>query len=154
MTGSVLTGAGADTASQDGALSVASVNGTAVSGPTTINGLYGTLVIKADGSYTYELNNSLLAVNQLNAGDKLRRHLQLRGQGHGRLDVAQHAGHHHQRPHRRAAGGDHPGGWHGQRPGAARRHDVLDAGLTISSEAGVASITLGFTSRTAAARPR
>ena len=40
-------------------------------GPTTINGLYGKLVIQADGSYTYELNNSLLAVNQLNAGDKL-----------------------------------------------------------------------------------
>ena len=40
VTGSVLTGAGAD-GSQDGALSVASVNGTAVSGPTTINGLYG-----------------------------------------------------------------------------------------------------------------
>ena len=38
---------------------------------TTINGAYGTLVIKADGSYTYTLNNAPPAVNQLNDGQTL-----------------------------------------------------------------------------------
>ena len=58
-TGSVLTGTGADTASKDSGLTVATLDGTAVTtAGTTINGAYGTLVIKADGSYTYTLNNA------------------------------------------------------------------------------------------------
>ena len=59
VTGSVLTGTGADTASKDSGLTVATLDGTAVTtAGTTINGAYGTLVIKADGSYTYTLNNA------------------------------------------------------------------------------------------------
>ena len=39
---------------QDSGLTVATLDGTAVTtAGTTINGAYGTLVIKADGSYTY-----------------------------------------------------------------------------------------------------
>ena len=51
---------------------MATLDGTAVTtAGTTINGAYGTLVIKADGSYTYTLNNALPAVNQLNDGQTL-----------------------------------------------------------------------------------
>ena len=40
-------------------------------GTTTVAGLYGTLVIAADGSYTYTLNNSLAAVQALNASQSV-----------------------------------------------------------------------------------
>jgi VCBS repeat-containing protein len=38
---------------------------------TKVQGLYGTITIHADGSYTYELDNSKRAVQALNDGDKL-----------------------------------------------------------------------------------
>ncbi|MFA5712174.1 VCBS domain-containing protein, partial [Mycolicibacterium sp.] len=41
--------------------------GGAVSGPTTVEGLYGTLTVRPDGSYTYALNNDHPAVKGLNA---------------------------------------------------------------------------------------
>jgi VCBS repeat-containing protein len=40
-------------------------------GTTTVAGLYGTLSIAADGSYTYTLNNSLAAVQALNASQSV-----------------------------------------------------------------------------------
>ncbi|MFW8566924.1 retention module-containing protein [Orrella sp. 11846] len=48
-----------------GAVSEPVVSGT----DTVIQGDYGTLTIKADGSYTYELDNTILKVQALNAGD-------------------------------------------------------------------------------------
>ena len=38
----------------------------------TINGLYGTLLVKADGTYTYTLNNSNAAVQHLTTGEHLQ----------------------------------------------------------------------------------
>jgi len=44
------------------------VNGQTISGSTVINGVYGTLTIAADGSYTYALDNSKAATNALAKG--------------------------------------------------------------------------------------
>ncbi len=49
-------------------LTVASVNGVAVSGTTTIVGTYGTLVIQANGQYTYTLANTQTNVVALATG--------------------------------------------------------------------------------------
>ena len=51
----MLTGTGADGVKDSSSLTVATLDGTAAvtTAGTTINGAYGTLVIKADGSYTY-----------------------------------------------------------------------------------------------------
>ena len=110
VTGSVLTGAGADTASQDGALSVARsmARPSRARATTTINGLYGKLVIQADGSYTYTLNNANAGGQRAEHGRPAHGHLQLRGQGRRRFDGAQQAGHRHQRQHRWRAQGDDP----------------------------------------------
>jgi VCBS repeat-containing protein len=43
-----------------------------VSGSSTVAGLYGTLVINANGTYTYTINNSLAAVQALKAGQTLQ----------------------------------------------------------------------------------
>ncbi|MEJ7138505.1 VCBS domain-containing protein [Amphibiibacter pelophylacis] len=47
---------------------VGKVNGTTVSGDTTIKGTYGTLHLQPDGTWTYQLDNSLAAVKDLRAG--------------------------------------------------------------------------------------
>ena len=117
-------------------------------GPTTINGLYGTLVIKADGSYTYELNNASAAGRQPAERRRPARTPSTTWPGHGRLDVAQQAGHHHQRQHRRAAGGDHPVAGRATTCRCRKARRPATQGFTISSAGGVAS-TLGFTKRTA-----
>ncbi|MBS0340274.1 MAG: VCBS domain-containing protein, partial [Proteobacteria bacterium] len=44
---------------------------TQVAGATTVQGLYGTLTINTDGSYTYAVNNDLAAVQALRQGDTL-----------------------------------------------------------------------------------
>ncbi|MBO3273853.1 VCBS domain-containing protein [Pseudomonas schmalbachii] len=44
---------------------------TAVNGSQSIQGLYGTLTVAADGSYTYVVNNDLPAVQGLKIGDSL-----------------------------------------------------------------------------------
>jgi VCBS repeat-containing protein len=61
--GNVLVGAGADTVGAD-------VNATPVT-PATVALSYGNLVLNADGSYTYTLNNANPAVNALNNGQSL-----------------------------------------------------------------------------------
>ncbi len=45
-----------------------------------VNGTYGSVVINADGSYSYVVNNSNAAVQALNAGDTLIDCLHLHGQ--------------------------------------------------------------------------
>jgi VCBS repeat-containing protein len=64
-TGNVLSN---DTDGAGKTLSVASVNGTAVTGTTTVVGTYGTLVIQPGGQYTYTLNNTAANVQALAAG--------------------------------------------------------------------------------------
>lgn len=64
-TGNVLSN---DTDGAGKTLSVASVNGSAVTGSTTIVGTYGTLVIQPGGQYTYTLNNTAANVQALAAG--------------------------------------------------------------------------------------
>jgi VCBS repeat-containing protein len=79
--GNVITGgaggAGADIKGAD-AVSVSGVQSGTVTGhvadghvDTKVQGQYGTITIHADGSYSYELDNSLAAVQALNDGDKL-----------------------------------------------------------------------------------
>ena len=64
-TGNVLAN---DTDGAGKTLSVATVNGIAVSGTTTIVGTYGTLVIQPNGQYTYTLANSQANVQALTSG--------------------------------------------------------------------------------------
>ena len=52
-------------------LTVASVNGTTVSGPTTITGTFQTLVIQPNGSYVYTLSNGSTPVRSLHNGQAL-----------------------------------------------------------------------------------
>jgi len=61
--GNVLVGAGADTVGAD-------ANATPVT-PASVTLSYGSLVLNADGSYTYTLNNADPAVNALNDGQSL-----------------------------------------------------------------------------------
>jgi VCBS repeat-containing protein len=61
--GNVLLGAGADTVGAD-------ANATPVT-PASVALTYGSLVLNADGSYTYTLNNADPAVNALNNGQTL-----------------------------------------------------------------------------------
>src|SRR5574343_1950710 len=61
--GNVLVGSGADTVGAD-------ANATPVT-PATVALSYGNLVLNADGSYTYTLNNANPAVNALNNGQSL-----------------------------------------------------------------------------------
>ena len=73
-TGNVITdndGTGADSDPDGEPLYVTNVNGTAVSGSTTIVGFYGTLVIAPNGSYTYTLDNSNPTVQALQNGETL-----------------------------------------------------------------------------------
>jgi VCBS repeat-containing protein len=44
---------------------------TTVAGAQTFNGLYGTLTLNSDGTYSYVVNNSLAAVQALKVGDSL-----------------------------------------------------------------------------------
>ena len=53
-------------------LSVATVNGIAVSGTTTFTGTYGTLVIQPNGQYTYTLANSQANVQALASGQMVQ----------------------------------------------------------------------------------
>jgi VCBS repeat-containing protein len=64
-TGNVLTN---DTGPAGDPLSVASVNGVAITNTTTIAGTYGTLVISPDGDYTYTLANNQANVRSLANG--------------------------------------------------------------------------------------
>ncbi|MCB8878168.1 phage head spike fiber domain-containing protein [Acidisoma silvae] len=50
-------------------LSVASVNGIAITGTTTVTGLYGTLVVQANGNYTYTMNAGLPLTADLLGGE-------------------------------------------------------------------------------------
>ncbi|MGB0935526.1 MAG: Ig-like domain-containing protein, partial [Alphaproteobacteria bacterium] len=52
-------------------LMVTNVNGTMVMGATMINGMYGTLTINEDGSYTYNIDETNSAVMMLMPGDDL-----------------------------------------------------------------------------------
>ncbi|MCA9151241.1 MAG: DUF4347 domain-containing protein, partial [Planctomycetales bacterium] len=54
-----------------GALTVSTVNGSAGNVGVAVNGAYGTFQLNADGSYTYTLNNSLAAVQQLHHQDNI-----------------------------------------------------------------------------------
>jgi len=62
---------GPETDGDAGADQVISAGSTSASGGVTVSGTYGTLVIGADGSYTYTLNNTDLAVQALRAGEHL-----------------------------------------------------------------------------------
>ncbi|WP_341674743.1 VCBS domain-containing protein [Niveibacterium sp. SC-1] len=65
---------GADTRQVDGIRTGDEAQGgsfSVVSGPQTLAGLYGTLTVKTDGSYSYEVNNDLAAVQALRPGDTL-----------------------------------------------------------------------------------
>ena len=64
-TGNVLAN---DSDSNNRILTLQSVNGVAIAGQTTIVGLYGTLVISPNGTYTYTLNNSSSSVRELMNG--------------------------------------------------------------------------------------
>jgi VCBS repeat-containing protein len=64
-TGSVLAN---DSADAGATLTVTQVNGAAASVGATLTGTYGTMVINANGSYTYTLNNSLPSVQALSLG--------------------------------------------------------------------------------------
>ena len=68
-TGNVLAN---DTDGPGKTLSVATVNGIAVSGTTTIVGTYGTLVIQPNGQYTYTLANSQANVQALTSGQMVQ----------------------------------------------------------------------------------
>lgn len=76
IAGNVLTGApNADEADSDAnaadVLNVTEVNGNAGNVGVSVAGLYGTLTINADGSYSYELDDSNAVVNALTAADRL-----------------------------------------------------------------------------------
>ncbi|MEE1864922.1 VCBS domain-containing protein [Pseudomonas auratipiscis] len=45
---------------------------TAVTGPQTVSGIYGTLTVFANGDYRYQVNNALAAVQALKPGDTLQ----------------------------------------------------------------------------------
>ncbi|WP_413694598.1 VCBS domain-containing protein [Pseudomonas sp. JUb96] len=61
-----------------------------VTGSQVINGLYGTLTIATDGSFTYVVNNSLAAVQGLKQGESLiEQFTYSMGDTAGRLDTAQ-----------------------------------------------------------------
>jgi VCBS repeat-containing protein len=65
-------------------------NFTAVSGATAISGLYGTLTINPDGTYSYVVNNSNATVQRLSAGQQLVEFFSYRLTDTGGLDdVAQ-----------------------------------------------------------------
>ena len=70
VTGSVRTN-DTDPDNLNNTLTVSAVNGNASDVNNTITGKYGTVVIKADGSYTYSLNNSNPTVQQLGVGQSL-----------------------------------------------------------------------------------
>ena len=53
----------------NGTLTVATVNGVSVSGPTTIAGVYGTLVVQPNGAYTYTLNTAAARTKALLGGE-------------------------------------------------------------------------------------
>lgn len=72
--GNVLTdedGAGTDSDPDGDALIVSAVNGMPVSGATHIAGLYGTLTIHTDGTYSYALDNSIAPVQSLQSHETL-----------------------------------------------------------------------------------
>ncbi|WP_155496302.1 retention module-containing protein, partial [Comamonas testosteroni] len=76
--GNVISGTGADSLGADATNVVGVAKGTVTGGQnvsgsvnTTVSGEYGTIVLKADGSYTYELNNNDPRVNALLDGQKL-----------------------------------------------------------------------------------
>jgi VCBS repeat-containing protein len=58
-----------DTAPAGKTLTVATVDGVAITGTTTITGLYGTLVVQPNGSYTYTLNTTSLMTSDLASGE-------------------------------------------------------------------------------------
>ncbi|WP_419342739.1 retention module-containing protein [Achromobacter sp. PD1] len=77
--GNVITGTGADTLGADATNVVGVAKGTVAAGQnvtgnvnTAVNGEYGKIVLKADGSYTYELNNNDPRVNALLDGQQLK----------------------------------------------------------------------------------
>ncbi|MDR3005560.1 MAG: VCBS domain-containing protein, partial [Acidovorax sp.] len=75
--GNVITGTGKDQLGADAAVVSGVQSGTASGNVadgnvgTKVQGLYGTITIKADGTYIYELDNSKRAVQALNDGEKL-----------------------------------------------------------------------------------
>ncbi|MGS1006142.1 retention module-containing protein [Achromobacter anxifer] len=78
-TGNVITGTGADTLGADVTNVVGVAKGTVPTGQnvtgnvdTAVSGEYGKIVLKADGTYTYELNNSDPRVNALLDGQQLK----------------------------------------------------------------------------------
>jgi VCBS repeat-containing protein len=60
-----------DTTGADSPATVTSVNGSSANVGVAIAGLYGTLTLHADGSYTYILNNGSAAVQGLSVGEHL-----------------------------------------------------------------------------------
>ena len=78
-TGNVITGTGADTLGADDTNVVGVAKGALPAGQnasgnvdTAVNGEYGKITLKADGTYTYELNNSDPRVNALLDGQQLK----------------------------------------------------------------------------------
>ena len=73
-TGNVLTDGTPDSDPENQQLTVSAVtfngNTLVVSGPTTIQGQYGTLAIDTDGEYSYTLDNSLADIDAMNSGDE------------------------------------------------------------------------------------
>ncbi len=72
-TGNVLTDGTDDSDPESQTLTVSAVTfdgyTKAVAGATTIKGLYGTLTIYTDGSYSYALDNTLAAIDAMKSGD-------------------------------------------------------------------------------------
>lgn len=76
--GNVLTGAGADISPNGDALNVTAIrtgteNGAGNAGTvgTSLTGQYGSLLLNADGTYTYQVDNANAAVNALNGSESL-----------------------------------------------------------------------------------
>ncbi|HWP26828.1 MAG TPA: DUF5801 repeats-in-toxin domain-containing protein [Xanthobacteraceae bacterium] len=74
--GNVITGSGgSDANTTDGVADTAGADGVTIAWANAsgniVAGLYGTLTVGADGSYSYTLNNSLAAVQGLSAGETL-----------------------------------------------------------------------------------
>ena len=64
-------GNGFDTDPDNDALSIAEVNGSSVTGSSSIAGSYGTLTVNSNGDYSYTVNNALNAVQALASGESI-----------------------------------------------------------------------------------
>jgi VCBS repeat-containing protein len=144
--GNVLVGAGADTVGAD-------VNATPVT-PATVALSYGNLVLNADGSYTYTLNNANPAVNALNNGQSLSdSYTYTLTDGDGSSTTATLTitinGHTDGVPTIDIPDSNNPGGADGDKT-VAETDGPIAGSFTISAPAGLGSLSVGGENFTAA----